>query len=148
MYIPAKPAGALAGHHWSSAIGPATPVAHKGIAVGSKALAASIIDLMTDAKALANIRSDWTAEMARWPKWRSLIPDSSTPPIHLNTEEMATYRTALKQFEYDPNSKKTYLEFMGAAYPPKEPSTDIGRRSNLLKPEQRNSSIDWDWTKQ
>jgi len=148
MYIPAKPAGALAGHHWSSAIGPATPVAHKGIAVGSKALAASIIDLMTDAKALADIRSDWTAEMARWPKWRSLIPDSSTPPIHLNTEEMATYRTALKQFEYDPNSKKTYLEFMGAAYPPKEPSTDIGRRSNLLKPEQRNSSIDWDWTKQ
>jgi aminobenzoyl-glutamate utilization protein B len=148
MYIPAKPAGALAGHHWSSAIGPATPVAHKGIAVGSKALAASIIDLMTDAKALADIRSDWTAEMARWPKWRSLIPDSSTPPIHLNTEEMATYRTALKQFEYDPNSKKTYLEFMGAAYPPKEPSTDIGRRSNLLKPEQPNSSIDWDWTKQ
>jgi len=148
MYIPAKPAGALAGHHWSSAIGPATPVAHKGIAVGSKALAASIIDLMTDAKALADIRSDWTAEMARWPKWRSLIPDSSTPPIHLNTEEMAAYRTALKQFEYDPNSKKTYLEFMGAAYPPKEPSTDIGRRSNLLKPEQRNSSIDWDWTKQ
>ena len=148
MYIPAKPAGALAGHHWSSAIGPATPVAHKGIAVGSKALAASIIDLMTDAKALADIRSDWTAEMARWPKWRSLIPDSSTPPIHLNTEEMATYRTALKQFEYDPNSKKTYLEFMGAAYPPKEPSTDIGRRSNLLKPEQGNSSIDWDWTKQ
>lgn len=148
MYIPAKPAGALAGHHWSSAIGPATPVAHKGIAVGSKALAASIIDLMTDAKALADIRSDWTAEMARWPKWRSLIPDSSTPPIHLNTEEMATYRTALKQFEYDPNSKKTYLEFMGAAYPPKEPSTDIGRRSNLIKTDKGNSSIDWDWAKQ
>jgi len=148
MYIPAKPAGALAGHHWSSAIGPATPVAHKGIAAGSKALAASVIDLMTDAKALAAIRADWTAEMARWPKWRSLIPDSSTPPIHLNGEEMATYRDALKRFEYDPNSKQTYLEFMGVAYPPKEPSTEIGRLSNLLAPDMGNSSIEWDWTQQ
>lgn len=148
MYIPAKPSGALAGHHWSSGIGPATPIAHKGIAVGSKALAASVIELMTDAKALADIRADWAAEMARWPKWVSLIPDSSTPPIHLNVEEMATYREALKKFEYDPNSKQTYLEFMGAAYPPREPSAPIGRMSNLLAPDMGKSSIEWDWTKQ
>ena len=147
MYIPAKPAGALAGHHWSSGIGPATPIAHKGIAVGSKALAASVIDLMTDAKALADIRADWAAEMARWPKWRSLIPDSSTPPIHLNVEEMAQYRDALKKFEYDPNSKQTYLEFIGASYPPREPTAPIGRMSNLLAPEMGKSSIEWDWTK-
>jgi aminobenzoyl-glutamate utilization protein B len=152
MYIPAKPDGALAGHHWSSGIGPATPIAHKGIAVGSKALAASVLEMMTDAKALADIRADWAAEMARWPKWRSLIPSGSTPPTHLNTEEMATYRAALKKYEYDPNSKQTYLEFMGAAYPPPEPQAGIGRLSNTRAPDltatMGKSSIDWDWTKQ
>jgi aminobenzoyl-glutamate utilization protein B len=147
MYIPAKPSGALAGHHWSSGIGPATPIAHKGIAVGSKALAASVIDMMTDAQALNAIKADWKAEMARWPAWRSLIPDGSTPPTHLNTEEMARYREALKKFEYDPNSKQTYLQFIGAAYPPAEPSTAIGRASNLLAPDTGKSSIEWDWTK-
>jgi aminobenzoyl-glutamate utilization protein B len=152
MYIPAKPAGALAGHHWSSGIGPATPIAHKGISVGSKALAASVIDLMTDKQALADIRADWTAEIARWPKWRSLIPDSATPPIHLNAEEMAEYRAALKKFEYDPNSKQTYLQFIGAAYPPPEPADAIGRQSNLRAPDLNaalgKSSIDWDWKTQ
>ncbi|WP_439533604.1 amidohydrolase [Polymorphobacter sp.] len=148
FYIPAKPPGALAGHHWSSGIGPATPVAHKGIAAGSKAMAASVIDLMTNPQALAAIKADFKTEMARWPKWRSLIPDSATPPTHLNVEEMARYREALKKFEYDPNSKQTYLQFLGAAYPPREPTTAIGRASNLLAPDQGKSSIEWDWTKQ
>lgn len=152
MYIPAKPAGALAGHHWSSGIGPATPIAHKGIAVGSKALAASVIEMLTDKQGLAAIRADWSAEMARWPKWRSLIPDGATPPIHLNGEEMAEYREALKKFEYDPDSKQTYLQFIGAAYPPADPAGPIGRQSNLRAPDltatMGKSSIDWDWTKQ
>ena len=148
MYIPAKPEGALAGHHWSAAIGPATPIAHKGIAAGAKALAASMIDMIVDPTALPTIKADFQQQLAKWPTWKSLIPPESTPPIHLNKEEMARYRPALAKFEYDPKSPKTYLEFMGAAYPPVDPPGPIGKESNQPKPADLKSSIDWDWEKQ
>lgn len=147
MFIPARPEGALAGHHWSAGIGPATPIAHKGIAAGSKALAASIIDLVTDPSALVAIRQDFAAQLARWPKWESLIPPSSTPPVHLNREEMARYRAALAPFEYDPSSPKDYLEFLGASYPPAPVAEGAGRASNQPAPPDAGNSIDWDWSK-
>jgi aminobenzoyl-glutamate utilization protein B len=148
MFIPAKPDGELAGHHWSAALGPATPIAHKGIAVGSKALIATIIDLMGDPAALTTIKADYARQLAAYPKWASLIPDNAKPPIHLNTEEMAKYRAALAPFEYDPNSKVSYLRFIGAAYPPAEPATAIGKASNAPRPASTKSSLAWDWEKQ
>ncbi len=147
MYIPAKPDGALAGHHWSAALGPATPIAHKGIAVGSKALIASVVDLITDPAALAAIKADFQKQLAAYPAWKTLIPPGSTPPIHLNKEDMARYRPALARYEYDPRSKQTYLQFMGAAYPPAEPATAIGKASNEPQPAASKSSIEWDWEK-
>jgi aminobenzoyl-glutamate utilization protein B len=146
--IPTNTPGALAGHHWSAGIGPATPLAHKGIAAGSKALVASMIDLFTNPGALATIRTDFAAQIAAAPKWKSLIPAGATPPIELNTEGMAQYRAALKPFEYDPTSAKTYLQFLGAAYPPAMPSGPVGRASNQPRPSAVKSSITWDWEKQ
>ncbi len=148
IYIPSNVGGALAGHHWSAAIAPATPIAHKGIAAGSKALAASAIDLLTDPAALAEIKQDFAKQLAGWPKWKSLIPDTSTPPIFLNVDEMGTYRAALAPFQYDPNSSQTYLDFLGVAYPPKAPGSAVGKASNVPVPAATKTSIDWDWTKQ
>ncbi len=146
MYIPTKQNAALAGHHWSSAIGPATPIAHKGIAVGSKALVASMIDMYTDPEALKVIKADFAKQLAAWPKWKSFIPPESTPPTYLNAEEMAKYRPALAKYEYNPDGKQTYFEFLGVTYPPKEPETAIGRASNVVTQEGVKSSIDWVWT--
>ncbi len=146
MYVPAKPEGALAGHHWSAGIGPATPIAHKGIAAGSKALVASILDLMTDPAALDIIAADFEVQLSQWPAWSSLIPDGAMPPTHLNTDEMARYRAALADFEYDPASEESYLEFLGVDYPPEAPETAIGRASNAVLRTPTESSIDWEWT--
>jgi aminobenzoyl-glutamate utilization protein B len=146
MYIPAKQAGALAGHHWSAALGPATPIAHKGIAVGSKVLVGTMIDLITDQQALPVIKADFAKQLAAGPKWKSFIPPDATPPIHLNVEEMARYRGALAKFEYDPDSPQTYLQFMGATYPPAEPATAIGRASNTPNQTGIKSSMGWNWT--
>jgi len=146
MYIPAKPEGALAGHHWSAGIGPATPVAHKGIAVGSKALVASILDMMTDDAALAAIAEDFQQQLSRWPAWSSLIPDGAMPPTHLNVDEMARYRESLSAFEFDPDSESDYLDFLGLTYPPATPSSAIGRASNEVPSAPAESSIDWEWT--
>jgi aminobenzoyl-glutamate utilization protein B len=128
--FPAKPEGALAGHHWSAGIAPATPLAHKGIAAGSKVVAASLIDLMVDPQAMATIKAGFAKQIAAYPKWKSFIPPDAEPPIHLNKEEMGRYRDALKPFEYDPNSKQSYLDFLKVKYPPAEPATAIGKASN------------------
>src|SRR5690606_17874178 len=37
-------------HHWSSAMAMATPIAHKGAAAGAKVIAATLIDLVLDAR--------------------------------------------------------------------------------------------------
>lgn len=145
MYIPAKPAGALAGHHWSAGIGPATPIAHKGIAAGSKAIVASFIDLMLDASLLTTIHADFAEQLAQWPQWTSLIPPESTPPIHLNVAEMARYRDALAPFEYDPESDQAYLDFLGLDYPPAMPEGPVGLLSNKPLDSAIDSSIEWHW---
>ena len=96
MYIPTNADGGLAGHHWSAAIGPATPLAHKGMVVGAKALVGAMIDLYTDPALLAGIKKDFAAQIAAYPPWHSLIPDSAQPPTYLNVEEMGKYRAALR----------------------------------------------------
>ncbi len=130
LRIPAKPDGELAGHHWSAGIAPATPLAHKGITAGAKVLVGSAIDLMTSPEALARVKAGFAAQLAQYPKWKSMIPPDADPPTFLNVEEMGRYRAALKSFEYDPKSRQTYLEFMKVSYPPAEPATAIGLASN------------------
>jgi len=136
LSMPSNVAGALGGHHWSAAIGPATPMAHKGIAAGSKVLAASLIDLMVDSRAVSTIKADFAKQLAAYPLWKSLIPADAAPPTFLNVEEMARYRGALQRFEYDPESRQTYLEFLGITYPPAEPEAGAGKRSNQVSQEE------------
>ena len=130
LRIPSKPDGELAGHHWSAGIAPATPLAHKGITAGSKVLVGTMIDLMTDPGEVETLRLDFAKQLASYPQWRSMIPPDAEPPIHLNREQMASFREALAPYEYDPGSQQTYLEFMGVTYPPEMPSGPIGRDSN------------------
>lgn len=130
LTIPAKPEGELAAHHWSAAIAPATPLAHKGMAAASKVLVASAVDLMTDPAKLAGIKADFAAQLARYPAWKSLIPPDAEPATFLNVQEMARHRAALKPFEYDPNGKPSYLEFLKIKYPPPMPDGAVGKASN------------------
>ena len=130
LSFPSKPEGELAGHHWSAGIAPATPLAHKGISAGAKVVAASLIDLITDPNALPTIKADFAKQLAAYPKWKTLIPPDAVPPIELNIEEMGRYREALKPYEYDPNSKQSYLDFMKLKYPPAMPDSAVGKASN------------------
>jgi aminobenzoyl-glutamate utilization protein B len=130
LRIPAKPDGELAGHHWSAGIAPATPIAHKGIAAATKVLVGTFIDLATKPERLATIKKGFATQLAGYPKWKSMIPPFADPPIHLNTEEMGRYRAALKPYEYDPDSKQSYLEMLKVAYPPAEVAPGAGKASN------------------
>jgi aminobenzoyl-glutamate utilization protein B len=145
LRIPTTAPGSLAGHHWSAALGPATPIAHKGMAAAAKALAGTMIDLYSDPTVLEAIKQDFAAQLAANPPWHSLIPDGAEPPTYLNVEEMAKYRDALQPFEYNPNSKLTYLEFLKAPYPGKEPAAGVGKASNAPPVSFDKSSLNWEW---
>src|SRR5689334_4267660 len=63
----------MVGHHWSSAIAMATPIAHKGASAGAEAHAMTAIDLLLIPELLQAARS-YFEEQTRETKWRSLIP--------------------------------------------------------------------------
>jgi aminobenzoyl-glutamate utilization protein B len=116
LSFPSQISGATT-HHWTAAIVPATPVAHKGLVAGAKALAGTVIDLMVVPANLQTIKADFARQMAGV-TWRSLVPPGAKPPTHLNVELMAKYRPLIEKHHYDPDSPRTYLQQMGVTYPP------------------------------
>jgi aminobenzoyl-glutamate utilization protein B len=118
LSFPSQVQGIKGNHHWSAAIAVATPVAHKGLVVGAKALAGTLVDLYTDPSNLVRIKADFAQQVAGV-KWRSLIPDGQKPPIEINADKMAKWAPLFAPYYYDPDSPKTLLEQWGVAYPPK-----------------------------
>ncbi|HKW99426.1 MAG TPA: amidohydrolase [Bryobacteraceae bacterium] len=106
----------MVGHHWSSGIAMATPIAHKGATVGAEAHAMTALDLLLKPELLQAARS-YFAEQTRETKWQSLIPEGTKPPIELNREKMERFRPELRKLRYDPSKYKTYLEQLGIHYP-------------------------------
>ena len=62
-------------------------MSHKGQLVGAKALAASIIDLLTSPELLAKARAEFEVESKRTPYF-SLLPPDARPDLELNRVEM------------------------------------------------------------
>jgi aminobenzoyl-glutamate utilization protein B len=99
----------MTGHHWSSGIAMATPIAHKGSNHGAAAQAMTVIDLMTTPKLIEDARA-YFAEQTKEQKWESLIPADAKPPIEFNKDKMERFRPALQKLRYDPARYPTYLE--------------------------------------
>ncbi|MEA2906574.1 MAG: aminobenzoyl-glutamate utilization protein [Alphaproteobacteria bacterium] len=83
-------------HEWKAAVFPTSSISHKGQIVGAKALAASIIDLMTSPELLAKARAEWEVESKKTPYF-SLVPPDATPDLDLNRVEMEKYRADMKK---------------------------------------------------
>jgi aminobenzoyl-glutamate utilization protein B len=84
-------------HHWAAAVTPTSTIAHKGMVVGAKVLAASVLDLMMSpdlrTKAQAQFEDD-TKET----KYFSLLPSDAKPPLDLNKAMMDKFRPAMSKF--------------------------------------------------
>lgn len=106
----------MIGHHWSSAIAMATPIAHKGSAAGAAAHALTMLDLLLNPELLASARQ-FFEEQTKTTKWESLIPPGVEPPIHLNRDRMDKVRPQLEKLKYDPSKFATYLDQLGVKYP-------------------------------
>jgi len=106
----------MIGHHWSSAIAMATPIAHKGATAGAKAMAMTALDVLLRPELLESARA-YFAEQTKETQWKPLIPEGTQPPVELNRERMERFRPQLKLLRYDPSRYRTYLEQLGIKYP-------------------------------
>nr|AIW63125.1 amidohydrolase [uncultured bacterium] len=106
----------MIGHHWSSGIAVATPIAHKGASAGAKAHAMTALDLLLNPQILKDAQA-YFAEQTKDIKWKPLIPEGTTAPVELNRDKMERFGPELKKLRYDPSKYKTYLEQLGIQYP-------------------------------
>jgi aminobenzoyl-glutamate utilization protein B len=106
------------GHHWSSAVAMATPVAHKGALQGAKVTAMTTLDLLLRPELVAAARTYFDTVQTKERKYEPLLRPGDKPAVWLNKELMDRYKPALQKFYYDPTRYASYLEQLGVAYPP------------------------------
>jgi aminobenzoyl-glutamate utilization protein B len=112
------------GHHWSSAIAMATPIAHKGASTGAKVIAATMLDLIQDESLRDDAWKYFREEQSANETYASFIGVDDPPAIEKNAKIMSEYKERLKLLYYDASRFDTYLEQLGIDYPqPGEPNT-------------------------
>ncbi|HUG39928.1 MAG TPA: amidohydrolase [Longimicrobiales bacterium] len=116
LRYPANIPGAT-GHHWSSGIAMATPIAHKGANHGAQVIAMTAVELLADPAFLEEAKRYHREVQLAEHRWVSLIPEGTPPPVHLNADRMAHWRPLLAPLRYDPGRYETYLEQLGITYP-------------------------------
>jgi aminobenzoyl-glutamate utilization protein B len=98
VYYPSNIPG-MTGHHWSSGIAMATPIAHKGANHGAQVVAMTAIDVVTDPGLVADAWRYFREVTTKNYTWTSLIPEALI---------------------YDETRYDTYLEQLGVEYPTTE----------------------------
>jgi aminobenzoyl-glutamate utilization protein B len=106
------------GHHWSSGIAMATPIAHKGCTAGAKVHALTMIDLLMKPALVTQAWEYYTTVQTKDQKYTPLVRPQDKPATFLNAKIMAEYREKMKPFYFDPSRFTTYLEQLGVPYPP------------------------------
>lgn len=107
----------LPGHNWANGIAMATPIAHKGVVVGAKAVAMTIVDLMTNPALLASAKDYFTNVQLKNEHYVPMLGAADKPAIYLNTRTMDNYKDQLKKYYYDPAKYPSYLQQLGISYP-------------------------------
>ncbi len=110
----------MTGHHWSSAIAEATPIAHKGVTAGSKIEAMTALDLLMKPDLVTQAWDYFRTVQGKLATYQPFPSDADKPATWLNEKLMRQLRPEMKTFYFDPTKYKTYLEQLGIAYPPPE----------------------------
>ncbi len=108
----------MIGHHTTAAIAMATPIAHKGAVTGAKAVAMTVLDLLTTPQLLTEAKKYQQEVQFAEATYDPVLTPETQPAIHLNTEVMDRLRPKMEPFYYDPSKYASYLEQLGIAYPP------------------------------
>jgi aminobenzoyl-glutamate utilization protein B len=111
----------LPGHNWANAIAMATPIAHKGTTAGAKALAMTMLDLVTQPELVEKSWEYFRKVQTKDVKYQPLIGPDDKPATFLNEKIMAEYRAKMKPLYYDASKYDTYLDQLGIKYPTVRP---------------------------
>jgi aminobenzoyl-glutamate utilization protein B len=120
----------LPGHNWANAISMATPIAHKGVLAGSKVVAMTALDLLTQPKLRSAARAYFTDVQQKNEKYVPVIAATDKPALEVNVDNMARYRPAMRKFYYDPGKHATYLDQLGVKWPTLEKAADGAATAN------------------
>ena len=105
-------------HNRLSAMAMATPIAHKGAVAGAKAVAMTVLDLMTTPKLVTDAKEFFTNVENKDMHYVSMLSPGDEPAIHRNDELMEKYRPLMEPFYYNAAKYPTYLDQLGVKYPP------------------------------
>jgi aminobenzoyl-glutamate utilization protein B len=83
-------------HHWAAGAALATSIAHKGSVAGAKALAATVVDLLSDPALVQRAKDTFAVEIGDV-TYRPLISADQKPPLDLNREMMESFRPAMRE---------------------------------------------------
>jgi aminobenzoyl-glutamate utilization protein B len=116
LYYPSNIPG-LPGHNWANGIAMATPIAHKGIVVGAKTMAMTLVDLLTKPSLIAAAKAYFADVQTKDVKYVPMIGETDAAPSSMNAETMARFKPALSKHYYDAEKYPTYLEQLGVKWP-------------------------------
>ena len=109
------------GHHWSSAVAMATPVAHKGVTQAAKVQAMTILNLVMRPELVQQARTYFETVQLKQHRYQPLLRPDDKPALWVNQDTMAKFKPELRKFYYDATKYSSYLEQLGVAYPPPMP---------------------------
>jgi aminobenzoyl-glutamate utilization protein B len=112
----------MTGHHWSSAIAEATPVAHKGVTTAAKVEAMTAMDLLMKPGLVQQAWNYFRTVQGAQTTYTPFPTETDKPATWLNEKLMQQLRPEMKKFYFDPTRYRTYLEQLGIPYPPPEAS--------------------------
>jgi aminobenzoyl-glutamate utilization protein B len=104
-------------HNVTAAMAMATPIAHKGAVAGAKAVALTVLDLMTTPDLLVQARKYFDTDQQKYDHYDPMLTVADVPAIHLNDDLMAKMRPLMEPYYYDSRKYDTYLDQLGIKYP-------------------------------
>jgi len=104
----------MIGHNVTSAMAMATPIAHKGAVAGAKAVAMTVLDMMTTPKLISDAKTYQTDVQFKTDHYAPIL---DKPAIWLNKETMDRLRPQMEKYYYDPSKYASYLDQLGIKYP-------------------------------
>ena len=107
----------MIGHNVTSAMAMATPIAHKGAVAGAKAVAMTVLDLMTTPEELTKAKGYFDTDQQKYDTYKPLVSARDVPAIHVNDDYMRTYRPLMEPYYYDSKKYDTYLDQLGIKFP-------------------------------
>jgi aminobenzoyl-glutamate utilization protein B len=107
----------MIGHNVTSAMAMATPIAHKGAVAGAKAVAMTVLDLMTSPEELTKAKAYFDTDQQKYDHYKPFVSATDVPAIHVNDDYMRTYRPLMEPYYYDASKYPSYLEQLGIQFP-------------------------------